>query len=129
VEARLAVTHTRTTQGEPVILDLREGGKLKNVSLEVKRFYFLEPTNFAKFHKWNRGLDMVVQLDLRISPRFYEKKFEMTLMLISGAWEKKIHEKKPEAKKAVTLSLQSLHSSETFLKIFKSTFRFLEPFQ
>ncbi len=61
MEARLAVSHTRTTQGEPVMLDLREGEKLKNVSLEVKRFYFLEPTNFAKFHKWNRGLDMVVQ--------------------------------------------------------------------
>jgi hypothetical protein len=29
----------------------------------------------------------------------------MTLMLFSGAWGKMIHEKKPEAKKLVTLSL------------------------
>jgi hypothetical protein len=45
----------------------------------------------------------VVQLDFRISPRILEK-FEVTQMLFSGAWEKMIHEKKPEAKNLVTLS-------------------------
>jgi hypothetical protein len=35
----------------------------------------------------------------------FSKKFEMTLMLFSGAWGKVIHEKKPEAKNLVTLSL------------------------
>jgi hypothetical protein len=43
-------------------------------------------------------------LGLQISPRFFEK-FGMTLMLFSGAWGKMIHEKKPEAKNLVTLSL------------------------
>jgi hypothetical protein len=32
-------------------------------------------------------------------------KFEMILMLFSGAWTKMIHEKNPEAKNIVTLSL------------------------
>jgi hypothetical protein len=41
----------------------------------------------------------VVDLDLRISPRIFEKKkLEMTLKLFSGAWGKMIHEKKPETK-------------------------------
>jgi hypothetical protein len=35
--------------------------------------------------------------------REFSKKFEMTLMLFSGAWEKVIHEKKPEAKNLVSL--------------------------
>ncbi len=43
----------------------------------------------------------VVHLHLRISPRIL-KKFEM---LFSGAWGKMIHEKKPESKNLVTLSL------------------------
>ena len=38
------------------------------------------------------SLTPVVHLDLRISPRF-SKKFEMILMLLSGAWGKVIHEK------------------------------------
>ena len=39
----------------------------------------------------------VVHLDLRVSPRIFEK-FEMILMLLSGAWEKVIHEKNPKQK-------------------------------
>jgi hypothetical protein len=39
----------------------------------------------------------VVHLDLRISPRIL-KKFEMTLVLFSGAWGKIIHEKNLEQK-------------------------------
>jgi hypothetical protein len=44
------------------------------------------------------------------APRLAEifAKFEMTLLLFSGAWEKMIHEKKPEAKNLVTLSLKQL---------------------
>jgi hypothetical protein len=38
------------------------------------------------------SLTPVVHLDLRISPRISEK-FEMILMLLSGAWGKVIHEK------------------------------------
>jgi hypothetical protein len=38
------------------------------------------------------SLTPVVHLDLRISPRIF-KKFEMILMLLSGAWGKVIHEK------------------------------------
>jgi hypothetical protein len=37
--------------------------------------------------------------------REFSKKFEMILMLLSWAWGKVIHEKKPEAKNLVTLSL------------------------
>ncbi len=36
--------------------------------------------------------------------REFSKNFEMNLMLLSGAWGKVIHEKKPEAKNLVTLS-------------------------
>jgi hypothetical protein len=36
---------------------------------------------------------LVVYLDLRISPSRILKKFEMTLILFSGAWKKRIHEK------------------------------------
>jgi hypothetical protein len=50
------------------------------------------------------NLPPVVHRDWRISPEF-SKKFEMTLMFFSGAWGKVIHEKKPEAKNLVTLSL------------------------
>jgi hypothetical protein len=38
------------------------------------------------------NLTPVVHLDLRISSRIF-KKFEMILMLLSGAWGKVIHEK------------------------------------
>jgi hypothetical protein len=38
------------------------------------------------------SLTPVVHLDLRISPRIFEK-FEMILMLLSEAWGKVIHEK------------------------------------
>jgi hypothetical protein len=38
------------------------------------------------------SLTPVVHLDLRISPRIFEK-IEMTLVLFSGAWGKVIHEK------------------------------------
>ncbi len=48
-------------------------------------------------------LTPVVHLDLRISPRI-SKKFQMTLLLFSGAWGKVIHEK-PKAKNLVTMSL------------------------
>jgi hypothetical protein len=37
--------------------------------------------------------------------REFSKKFETALMVYSGAWGKLIHEKKPEAKNLVTLSL------------------------
>ena len=37
--------------------------------------------------------------------RKFSKKFEMALMVYSGAWGKLIHEKKPEAKNLVTLFL------------------------
>jgi hypothetical protein len=37
-------------------------------------------------------LTPVVHLDLRISPRIFEK-IQMILMLLSGAWGKVIHEK------------------------------------
>ncbi len=37
--------------------------------------------------------------------RGFLKKFEMTLMLLSETWGKMIHDKKPEAKNLVTLSL------------------------
>jgi hypothetical protein len=40
------------------------------------------------------------------------KKFEITLLLFSGAWGKMIHEKKPEAKNFVTISL-SEYSGKT----------------
>ncbi len=45
-----------------------------------------------------------VHLDLQISMRIFVK-FEMTMMLFSGAWGKVIHEKKLEAKNLMTLSL------------------------
>jgi hypothetical protein len=41
---------------------------------------------------------------LRISPRIFEK-IRNDAMLLSGAWGKVIHEKKPEAKNLVTLSI------------------------
>jgi hypothetical protein len=51
------------------------------------------------------SLTPVAHLDLRISPRIFEK-FEMTLMLFSGAWGKLIYDKKKtEVKHLVTLSL------------------------
>ncbi len=37
--------------------------------------------------------------------REFSKKIEMILKLLSGTWGKVIHEKKPEAKNLVTLSL------------------------
>jgi hypothetical protein len=40
----------------------------------------------------------VVHLDLQISPRILETKFEVTLILFSGAWGKMIDEKQPEKK-------------------------------
>ncbi len=43
-------------------------------------------------------------LELRISPRIFEN-FETALMVYSGAWGKLIHEKKPEVKNLVALSL------------------------
>jgi hypothetical protein len=43
------------------------------------------------------SLTPVVHLDLRMSPRIFEK-FEMTLVLFSGAWGKVIHEKNPKQK-------------------------------
>jgi hypothetical protein len=47
-----------------------------------------------------------IYANLRISTLIFEKKFEITLMLFSEAWRKMIHEKKPEAKNLVTLSLK-----------------------
>jgi hypothetical protein len=47
----------------------------------------------------------VVHLELQISQRILEK-FETALMVYSGAWGKLIHEKKPEVKNFVTLSLE-----------------------
>jgi hypothetical protein len=47
---------------------------------------------------------VVVHLDLQ---REFSKKFEMTLMLFSGARGKVIHEKKSEAKNLTTLSLSA----------------------
>jgi hypothetical protein len=38
----------------------------------------------------------------------------MILMLLSGAWGKVIHEKKPEAKNLVTLSLLKVHKRKNF---------------
>jgi hypothetical protein len=49
-----------------------------------------------------------VHLDLQISPQNFRKKFEMNLILFSGAWGKMIHEKKPEAKNLVIMSLLNL---------------------
>jgi hypothetical protein len=49
-------------------------------------------------------LPPVANLELRISPRIFEK-FETTLRLYSGAWGKLIREKKPEVENLVTLSL------------------------
>jgi hypothetical protein len=46
----------------------------------------------------------VIHLEPRISPRIFEK-FEMAVMVYSGAWGKLIHAKKPEVKNLVTLSL------------------------
>jgi hypothetical protein len=46
----------------------------------------------------------VVHLDLQISPRIFEQNLKTVLMEYSGAGGKLIHEKKPEAKKLVTLS-------------------------
>ncbi len=40
----------------------------------------------------------VVHLELRISPRILEKKFETALMVYSGAWGKLIHEKNQRSK-------------------------------
>jgi hypothetical protein len=51
------------------------------------------------------SLTPVANLELRISPRIFEKKIEMTLMVYSGAWGKLIHEKKPDVENLVTLSL------------------------
>jgi hypothetical protein len=50
------------------------------------------------------SLTPVANLELRISPRIFEK-FETTLMVYSGAWGKLIREKKPEVENLVTLSL------------------------
>ncbi len=47
----------------------------------------------------------VVHLDLRIYPRIFEKNFKVVLLGYSGAGGKLIHEKKPEAKNLLTLSL------------------------
>jgi hypothetical protein len=52
----------------------------------------------------NGALIPVVHLDLRISPRIFEK-FETVLMGYSGAGGKLIHGKKTEVKNLVTLSL------------------------
>jgi hypothetical protein len=46
---------------------------------------------------------LVVHNDWRTSPKIFNK-FEMTLMLFSGAWVKMIH-KKTEGKNLVTLSI------------------------
>ena len=50
------------------------------------------------------SLTPVVHLDLRISPRIF-KKILNDPHVISGAWGKMMHEKTPEAKYLVTLSL------------------------
>ncbi len=56
--------------------------------------------NYEENGKILHTLTPVVHLDLRISPRIFEK-FETVLMGYSGAWGKLIHEK---AKNLVTLS-------------------------
>jgi hypothetical protein len=56
------------------------------------------------FHLPLVSMTPVVHLELRISPRIWEK-FETAPVILSRAWGKRIHEKKPEAKNLVTLSL------------------------
>ncbi len=50
------------------------------------------------------SLTPVVQLDLQISPRIFEK-IEIILMLLSGAWGKLIHEKNQKQKSRDTVPL------------------------
>ncbi len=56
------------------------------------------------FHLPPLSTTPVVHLELRISPRIFEK-FETALMVYSGAWGKLIHEKKLEVENLGTLSL------------------------
>jgi hypothetical protein len=58
------------------------------------------------FHLPPMSTTPVVHLELRISPRIFEKiRNGPNGTVYSGAWGKLIHEKKPEAKNLVTLSL------------------------
>jgi hypothetical protein len=49
------------------------------------------------FHMAPVPMTPVVHIELRISPRIFEK-FEMALMVYSGAWGKLIHEKNQKSK-------------------------------
>jgi hypothetical protein len=52
----------------------------------------------------------VVHLDLQISPQILEQKFEVTLILFSGALGKMIHEKTPGKKSCDTVPLNPKHA-------------------
>ncbi len=69
------------------------GGKLPLVSLTPVANL---PSTLAVLVA-NLPLIPVVHLDLQISPRIFQK-FKMTLMLLSEAWGKMIHEKNQKQK-------------------------------
>jgi hypothetical protein len=65
---------------------------------------------------------LVVYLDLRISPSRILKKFEMTLVLFSGAWKRRIHEKTWSKKSCDAVPLkQNISTHRNALKSFHKT--------
>ncbi len=60
----------------------------------------LIPVAICHRRRWHRWCTLTCEY-----LREFSKKFEMILMLLPEAWGKAIHEKKPEAKNLVTLSL------------------------
>jgi hypothetical protein len=54
-------------------------------------------------------LTPAVHLDLRIFPRIFDKKIEMVLLRLSGAWGKMIHEKHLKQKISSKKSRDTVH--------------------
>jgi hypothetical protein len=73
------------------------------------------------FHLPTLSTTPMVHLELRISPQIL-KKLEMALMVYSGAWEKLIHEKKPEVENLVTLSLLGPREMKNFFAVLEYVF-------
>jgi hypothetical protein len=58
------------------------------------------------FHLPPVSLTPVVHLELRISPRIFEKNRNCTNGILRGCWGKLIHEKNQKCENLVTLSLE-----------------------
>ncbi len=62
------------------------------------------------------SLTPVANLDLWMSPRIFEKKFETTLMVYSGAWGKLIHEKNQKSKISWHCPFKQTYSTKSRIK-------------